>query len=1017
MVSLQSAIEYNEECDRLGLIPYACGGRDSSSVLSVVQTGNEITINGTSNANVSQGFTKILLSGHIHLWNAAATPDADKVYPVPLLAGHIYKLRATVVGGTRDAGEGSGRLIFRFINSESYIDPALEILTNETENEITYQSVGEYVQVRMFVSRLMTMTNLVIRIEVSDITTNVELDTKQNVLTFDNTPTENSTNPIASTEYYETSGNSIDIANPPERSNSFDCCLVPCAEGDAFTLTGVGSTTSHRLYCFVDSSGKRLVSATSRLEANDLFLRAPVGTAYLVVNVANGYPYCLTSGNYLQRDVGALRDTVTNITGNEEYTYLDGAISTASTVDISVVVDEIGFKYCVVACSPGDSFTITGSGGSTGRRLWEFVDANGTFKKGASAQDVADELVITAPVDAAYLVSNVQKDSPYRLVKNVLVKKRIDDMEDFASVSLAYHQNGIYMYPLSSVGDSILAGTPYTVGGITFTYVSGDRNKITLSLSGTAESGAYINLATGSSLPTGTKLWLRIDKEDNPNVYIRSTSHSANFPNSTYVIGSGAGVFRLIVAEGTELDGFLVTCAIQSAPSNEELERGMSTVGLYDIPSYYEANDYLTNKINTVMERNLYTTGDEFVFITDYHAHKNTGHSLAIINKFYEQAGISKVFCGGDIGTSTGMSGMKTNARTVKTFREITPEFYACVGNHEWKVQDSSLPSATYNLVYNYYISQMEQHSQSMSEFGDFWIDSKGAKIRYFFLNQNTLALLTDISLKWFIQELPKVPAGYGIVVVMHHAYHSKTYNSVGSRKSMGMLNWWENVVGLRNLIVRRISQILDAVRMGTVCKYALRPYDSSIARESNYTPRDYTSAEKAACGDYDPLLSTFTAGTNTGAYTDIVTFDGSAMNDGVYPIAIFCGHKHEDAAYDPASASSFSDMTDENTVYLMNGTWYRYDSDPTSETYGQRVAMQAAAGADQLSQTETVPPILVVLTTTDCYSLNHPDTDPTVRQLGTISEQAFDIVQIDTAGRKVYCTRIGAGSDRVFSF
>lgn len=411
------------------------------------------------------------------------------------------------------------------------------------------------------------------------------------------------------------------------------------------------------------------------------------------------------------------------------------------------------------------------------------------------------------------------------------------------------------------------------------------------------------------------------------------------------------------------------------------------------------------------------TTGDEFVFITDYHAHKNTGHSLGIINKFYEQAGISKVFCGGDIGTSTGINGIKTNAKAIKMFRDITPEFYACVGNHEWKVPDDSTPAATYNLVYNYYISQMEQHSQSMSEFGDFWIDSKGAKIRYFFLNQNTLALLTDISLKWFIQELPKVPAGYGIVVIMHHAYHSKTYNTAGSRKNLGMLNWWENVVGLRNLTVRRISQILNAVRTGTVCEYALRPYDSSIAKESNYTPRGYTSVEKASCGDYDPLLSTFAAGTNTGAYTDIVTFDGSAMNDGVYPIAIFCGHKHEDAAYDPASASSFSDMTDENTVYLMNGTWYRYDSDMESATYGQRVAMKAAAGADQLSQTETVPPILVVLTTTDCYALNHPDTDPTVRQLGTISEQAFDIVQIDTEHRKVYCTRIGAGNDRVFSF
>lgn len=437
-----------------------------------------------------------------------------------------------------------------------------------------------------------------------------------------------------------------------------------------------------------------------------------------------------------------------------------------------------------------------------------------------------------------------------------------------------------------------------------------------------------------------------------------------------------------------------------------------------EIPNYYNANNYLTNKIDTLLERSLTITGDSFIFITDYHAHKNAGHSPAIIEKIYNQTGISKLFCGGDIGTSTGLNGMKINAEAFATLYRTVPHFYAVTGNHEWKVASNSLPVGTYNSVYNYYISQMDGSVSEMSDFGDYWIDSKGAKIRYYFLNQNINAQLTDITLKWFINTLADVPAGYGIVVTMHNAYHPKTY-SLG-REKLGYLNWWENSVGLCNLITRRISQVLDAIRTGTTVKYALRPYDNTIDPSLNVTPRNHTGEEKNACADYNPIFSTFAEGTNTGAYTDIVMFDGASVHaKGVYPIAIFCGHRHEDAAYDPASAESFSDMMDENTVYLLNGTWYKYDAEESSATYGQRVAMQGAAGTDglNLSQTETVPPILVILTTTDCYQLNHSNTDPTIRELDTISEQAFDIVQIDTAGRKVYCTRIGAGNDRVFNF
>lgn len=43
-----------------------------------------------------------------------------------------------------------------------------------------------------------------------------------------------------------------------------------------------------------------------------------------------------------------------------------------------------------------------------------------------------------------------------------------------------------------------------------------------------------------------------------------------------------------------------------------------------------------------------------------------------------------------------------------------------------------------------------------------------------------------------------------------------------------------------------------------------------------------------------------------------------------------------------------------------------------------------------------------------------HPASEP--RQVGTIYEQAFDVVQIDIDARKLYMTRIGGGADREFT-
>ena len=63
----------------------------------------------------------------------------------------------------------------------------------------------------------------------------------------------------------------------------------------------------------------------------------------------------------------------------------------------------------------------------------------------------------------------------------------------------------------------------------------------------------------------------------------------------------------------------------------------------------------------------------------------------------------------------------------------------------------------------------------------------------------------------------------------------------------------------------------------------------------------------------------------------------------------------------------------------------------------------------------------LCIYTTCDCWSRAGEVQDGSVvtvpRPTGGIDEQAFDVMQFDFTNKRIYCTRIGAGSDRVFDY
>lgn len=83
-------------------------------------------------------------------------------------------------------------------------------------------------------------------------------------------------------KFYSTSSNVIDISMMVT-SARYECALIPCTEGDQFTINGNGTNTE-KIWVFVNSEGALLASSGASTEISDVVITAPQNTAYLVLN-------------------------------------------------------------------------------------------------------------------------------------------------------------------------------------------------------------------------------------------------------------------------------------------------------------------------------------------------------------------------------------------------------------------------------------------------------------------------------------------------------------------------------------------------------------------------------------------------------------------------------------------------------------------------------------------------------------------------------------------------------------
>lgn len=234
-----------------------------------------------------------------------------------------------------------------------------------------------------------------------------------------------------------------------------------------------------------------------------------------------------------------IRDNVKLFTGNEEITtfvkdyYI---ITSGDTVDInSPVASETGWKYAVIDCAEGDTFTITSPGG-TNPRAWCFIDASGNALRKAGGSIACNNDYICAPANTAKLVINAKDDE--RSFYGRRISDRVHDVEK--SVNSRIGRDYINRGPCTFTYSNANERTVYFHGNIFGTIGSTGNGSTNYTYLLNKEGGIYVGAgssAVSSALTAGD--FSPIYFSTNTQALIADISYSGfNVRNNTHTGGN-----------------------------------------------------------------------------------------------------------------------------------------------------------------------------------------------------------------------------------------------------------------------------------------------------------------------------------------------------------------------------------------------------------------------------------------------------------------------------------------------
>lgn len=205
------------------------------------------------------------------------------------------------------------------------------------------------------------------------------------------------------------------------------------------------------------------------------------------------------------------------------------------------------------------------------------------------------------------------------------------------------------------------------------------------------------------------------------------------------------------------------------------------------VNEYYFDNNYLPDKITSIIQSKNFVNGVCFGFVTDMHAPANSLQSLPLLKYAAAKGGVNLILCGGDwsVATSTTPeSTVKYSGSVAINYAAEIPNFYGVQGNHDFFTRvnwnDNTVGyTAQTPEIYNYLTRNAENRAIIDPPKGYFYIDNEPQKTRYFMLNsceahsnnqatgEGTYYLFTKAQADWLIEKMTE-KSGWNYIFVSH---------------------------------------------------------------------------------------------------------------------------------------------------------------------------------------------------------------------------------------------------------
>lgn len=198
----------------------------------------------------------------------------------------------------------------------------------------------------------------------------------------------------------------VNYQNPTVSQSGYDYYLISCSKDDVFTITGQGGDPA-RLWCFIDTDGNVLSRSLGNVTASNLSIKAPLNTAYLIVNkigtcyIWKGYDVDnrLESLPYIENSFEYKANSGTSI--GEEINYTTHNVGMYEMINKRPNSSLTSSNYNTYSLEGGQEIYVSGRTGGDGANysLILFVDKNETslLKYGSSNLTTYTDVYLKAP--------------------------------------------------------------------------------------------------------------------------------------------------------------------------------------------------------------------------------------------------------------------------------------------------------------------------------------------------------------------------------------------------------------------------------------------------------------------------------------------------------------------------------------------------------------------------------------------------------------------------------------------